>query len=259
MKFSIIIPTLNEEKTIEGCLSALQPLRNQCEIIVVDGGSIDKTRLLAAPLADKVIISALGRAKQMNTGAGNATGEVLIFLHADTRLPENAFQLIQQEIGRSRQWGRFDVQLSGSPFMLTVIARMMNWRSRLTGIATGDQVIFVTRTAFEQAGHYPEIDLMEDIAFCKALKKISPPICLQAKAVSSGRRWEYNGIYKTILLMWSLRLRYFFGADPHTLAFLYNHGLFTRFKFSSLWERIRLKRLLSLAAIFSAKAAPTKR
>ena len=236
MKFSIIIPTLNEEKTIEGCLSALQPLRNQCEIIVVDGGSIDNTRLLAAPLADKVIISALGRAKQMNTGAGQAMGEVLIFLHADTRLPENALLLIQQEISRARQWGRFNIQLGGSFFMLTVIARMMNWRSRLTGIATGDQVIFVTRTAFEQAGRYPEIKLMEDIAFCKALKKISPPVCLHAKVVSSGRRWEYNGIYKTILLMWSLRLRYFFGADPHRLAFLYNHGLFTRFKFSSLWE-----------------------
>jgi rSAM/selenodomain-associated transferase 2 len=241
MEFSIIIPTLNEEKTIESCLSALQPLRDQCEIIVVDGGSIDNTRILAAPLADKVIISALGRARQMNSGAGQSTGEVLIFLHADTRLPENALQLIQQRIGSARQWGRFDVHLSGSAFMLTVIAWMMNWRSRLTGIATGDQVIFVTRTAFEQAGRYPEIDLMEDIAFCKALKKISPPICLQAKVVSSGRRWEYNGIFKTILLMWSLRLRYFFGADPHTLAFLYNHGLLTRFKLSSLWEQMSNK------------------
>ena len=241
MEFSIIIPTLNEEKTIEGCLSALQPLRKEAEIIVVDGGSIDNTRILASSWADKVIISALGRAKQMNTGAGDATGEVLIFLHADTRLPENALQLIQQKISRARQWGRFDVHLSGSPFMLKVIARMMNWRSRLTGIATGDQVIFVTRTAFEQAGRYPEISLMEDIALCKTLKKISPPICLQAKAISSGRRWEYNGIYKTILLMWSLRLRYFFGADPHTLAFLYNHGIFTQFKLSRLWERMSKK------------------
>jgi rSAM/selenodomain-associated transferase 2 len=221
MKLSIIIPTLNEEKTIEDCLSALQPLRNDCEIIIVDGDSSDYTRIVAAPLADKVIISALGRAKQMNSGARKATGDVLIFLHADTCLPENALPLIQQEISSARLWGRFDIQLSGNHVMLKVIARMMNWRSRLTGIATGDQVIFVTRLAFEKAGQYPEINLMEDIALCKALKKISPPICLKAKVISSGRRWERNGIYKTILLMWSLRLHYFFGADPQKLAFLY--------------------------------------
>ena len=238
MKFSIIIPTLNEEKTIQSCLSALQPLRNECEIIIVDGDSIDNTRILAAPLADKVITSAKGRAKQMNNGARHATGDVLIFLHADTCLPENALQLIQQKISSASQWGRFDIQLSGNHFMLKVIAQMMNWRSRLTGIATGDQVIFVTRLAFEKAGQYPEINLMEDIALCKALKKISPPICLKAKVISSGRRWEHNGIYKTILLMWSLRLRYFFGADPQTLAFLYTNGAFTQFKFSDLWGRI---------------------
>jgi len=221
MKFSIIIPTLNEEKIIEDCLSALQPLRDDCEIIIVDGDSTDSTRIVAAPLADKVIISAKSRAKQMNNGARQATGDVLIFLHADTSLPENALQLIQQEISSARQWGRFDIRLSGNPFMLKVIARMMNWRSRLTGIATGDQVIFVTRLAFEKAGQYPEINLMEDIALCTTLKKISPPICLKDKVISSGRRWENNGIYMTILLMWSLRLRYFFGADPQTLAFLY--------------------------------------
>ena len=174
----------------------------------------------------------------MNNGARQATGDVLIFLHADTCLPENALQLIQQKISRNGQWGRFDIQLSGNHFMLKVIAQMMNWRSRLTGIATGDQVIFVTRPAFEKAGQYPEINLMEDIALCKALKKISPPICLKAKVISSGRRWEHNGIYKTILLMWSLRLRYFFGADPQKLAFLYTHGVFTQFKFSGFVGRI---------------------
>ena len=238
MKFSIIIPTLNEEKTIEGCLSALQSLRNECEIIIADGDSIDKTQILAAPLADKVIISAKGRAKQMNNGARHATGDILIFLHADTCLPKNALQIIQQEIGINGQWGRFDIQLSGNHFMLKVIAQMMNWRSRLTGIATGDQVIFVTRQAFEKAGQYPEINLMEDIALCKALKKVSPPICLTDKVISSGRRWEHNGIYKTILLMWSIRLRYYFGADPQTLAFLYSNGAFTQFNFGGLWERI---------------------
>ena len=238
MKFSIIIPTLNEEKTIQSCLLDLQPLRNCSEIIVVDGESADNTRTLAAPLAHKVTISEKGRAKQMNIGAWQATGDILIFLHADTRLPENALQLIQQKINSTRQWGRFDIQLSGNHFVLKVIACMMNWRSRLTGIATGDQVIFVTHRAFEKAGLYPEISLMEDIALCKALKKISPPICLKAKVISSGRRWERDGIYKTIFLMWSIRLRYFFGADPQTLSFLYTHGVITQFKLSDLWGRI---------------------
>ncbi|MEI6336904.1 MAG: TIGR04283 family arsenosugar biosynthesis glycosyltransferase [Methylococcaceae bacterium] len=238
MKFSIIIPTLNEEKTIQSCLLALQPLRNDCELIIVDGDSTDNTRMLAAPLADKVILSAKGRAKQMNNGAKQTTGEILIFLHADTGLPENALPLIQQKISLVRQWGRFDIQLSGNHFLLKVIAQTMNWRSRLTGIATGDQVIFVTRQAFEQAGRYPEISLMEDIALCKKLKKISPPICLTDQVISSGRRWEQNGIYRTILLMWTLRLRYFFGADPKTLVFLYTQGVFTQFKCSDLCKRL---------------------
>jgi len=234
MNFSIIIPTLNEEKTIEPCLSALQPLRNNCEIIIVDGGSTDNTIVIAGTLADKVVSSDKGRARQMNNGARYASGNVLIFLHADTSLPENALQLIQQKLNSSRKWGRFDIQLSGKHFMLKVIAQMMNWRSRLTGIATGDQVIFVTRQAFEKAGQYPEINLMEDIAICKALRKISPPICLKAKVISSGRRWERYGIYKTILLMWNIRLRYFFGADPQILAFLYTNGAFTTYKFTDL-------------------------
>jgi rSAM/selenodomain-associated transferase 2 len=225
MKFSIIIPTLNEGKTIQSCLSALQPLRNDCEIIIVDAGSNDQS-ITPTPLADKIIKSEKGRARQMNTGASHATGDILIFLHADTYLPERALQLIEQHIGGNRVWGRFDIRLSGDHFMLKVIARMMNWRSRLTGIATGDQVIFVTREAFAAAGHFPEIALMEDIALSKTLKKISPPIYINAKVTSSGRRWERYGIYSTILLMWSLRLRYFFGADPQLLAALYSRGQF---------------------------------
>lgn len=225
MKFSIIIPTLNEGKTIQSCLSALQPLRNDCEIIIVAAGSNDQA-IAPTALADKVISSAKGRARQMNLGASHTTGDVLIFLHADTYLPKHALQLIEQHLSSGRGWGRFDIQLSGDHFMLKVIARMMNWRSRLTGIVTGDQVIFVTREAFSAVGHYPEIDLMEDIALSKALKKISPPICINAKVTSSGRRWERYGIYTTILLMWSLRLRYFFGADPRLLAALYSRGQF---------------------------------
>jgi len=223
MKFSIIIPTLNEQKTIASCLLALQPLRSRCEIIIVDASN-GQTAIPVA-LADKIISSEKGRARQMNLGASHASGDILIFLHADTFLPEHALQLIERHIN-DKQWGRFGIQLSGDHFMLKVIAGMMNLRSRLTGIATGDQVIFVTKEAFTAAGQYPEIALMEDIALSMALKKISPPICLNAKVTSSGRRWERYGIYRTILLMWSLRLRYFFGADPQLLAALYSRGQF---------------------------------
>jgi rSAM/selenodomain-associated transferase 2 len=224
MYFSIIIPTLNEEYAIETCLRALQPYRDNSEIIVVDGGSQDRTTQLAQPLADKVISSQPGRARQMNLGSESANADVLIFLHADTFLPGNAINQISEALANNGQWGRFDVKLSGSHPMLKVIAWFMNWRSRLTGIATGDQVMFVGKALFESVGKYPAIPLMEDIALCKTLKKHSPPTCLKAKVTSSGRRWEKFGLIRTILLMWSLRLRYFFGADPQTLAALYDKG-----------------------------------
>jgi len=226
MKFSIIIPTLNEAANIGKCLLAMQVLRKDSEIIVVDGGSSDNTRAIAGNLADHILIAPQGRAHQMNHGAGHAQGDILLFLHADTFLPDNALALIARNIDENHQWGRFDIQLQGGHFMLKVIAQLMNWRSRLTGIATGDQAIFVTREAFAAVGHYPDIALMEDIAQCKKLKAISPPICLKAKVISSGRRWEQFGVYKTILLMWSLRLRYWCGASPQTLASLYRGGKF---------------------------------
>jgi rSAM/selenodomain-associated transferase 2 len=226
MNFSIIIPTLNEALSIKQCLMALQPLRECCEIIVVDGGSMDNTEKLAKPLVDKLIASEKGRAIQMNAGVENAKGNILIFLHADTFLPPEALTQIAQTIGHKRQWGRFDVELRGSHTMLKMIAFFMNWRSRITGIATGDQVIFVNKQLFESVGHYPVIPLMEDIALCKKLKKISQPVCLKTRVISSGRRWEQFGVFKTIVLMWSLRLRYFFGADPQILALLYSRGRF---------------------------------
>lgn len=219
---SIIIPTLNEESNIRACLVALQSFKEQSEIIIVDGGSSDRTVGISKSLADKVIVSAKGRAKQMNAGAAQARGETLVFLHADTLLPQNSLELLSQI---DKGWGRFDIQLKGKVAMLKVVATLMNWRSRLTGIATGDQVIFVNKKLFNEVGGYSDIALMEDINLCAKLRKISSPICLDAKVISSGRRWEQFGVFKTIVLMWSLRIRYFFGESPETLSLLYSRGL----------------------------------
>jgi rSAM/selenodomain-associated transferase 2 len=227
MTFSIIIPTLNEAEGIKACLLALQPLRLQCEIIIADGGSTDGTRIKALALADKITLSAASRAQQMNTGAAQAKGEILIFLHADTLLPEHALNIIQQHLSISNaRWGRFDIRLDNPHILLKMVATLINWRSRLTGIASGDQVIFVNRAVFFEIGGYADIELMEDIALCHRLKKISLPLCLSAKVTSSARRWERNGIGKTILLMWWLRLRYYLGAKPSALAQLYRAGAF---------------------------------
>jgi rSAM/selenodomain-associated transferase 2 len=225
VKFSIIIPTLNEENIIQTSLLALQGLRNDCEIILVDGGSQDKTLELVANCADKVVSSKKGRAVQMNEGAHQASGDILIFLHCDTFLPINALPAIKNAINKQQHWGRFDVQFNSRHFIFKIIAQMMNWRSRWTGIATGDQVIFMTRPIFNAVGGFPEISLMEDVAICKLLKLVSPPACLPLKATSSSRRWEINGILRTIVLMWTLRLFYFLGKDPNKLAELYSRGL----------------------------------
>ncbi len=221
MKFSIIIPTLNEQTMIKDCLLALQVYRAEAELIVVDGGSHDATYQMAQSLADKVLKTAAGRALQMNAGAACANGEILIFLHADTQLPCNALARIAEGLNPTTGWGRFDIALQGTAFVLKIIAWMMNWRSRLTGIATGDQVIFVRKTVFEQLGAYPDLALMEDIALSARLKKYSKPLCLKDKVISSGRRWERFGILSTILLMWGLRLGYFLGIDTKTLARIY--------------------------------------
>ena len=183
-------------------------------MIVADGGSEDGTRGLAAPLADRVILAPRGRAAQMNAGAAAATGGAFVFLHADTRLPAGADDLIFRSLEKY-SWGRFDVRIDAVHPLLRVVAFAMNLRSRLTGIATGDQAIFVRREAFRG---FPEIALMEDVAFSKAMKRRSRPACLREVAVTSGRRWERNGVLRTVLLMWRLRLAYFLGASPDELA-----------------------------------------
>lgn len=223
---SIVVPVLNEAGTIRDKLAALQPLRMAgAEVIVVDGGSADDTVALAAEGADRVLSAARGRAVQMNAGASAARGEILLFLHADTALPEGALTQMQEGLTQQadKAWGRFDVTIDGASSLLPLVAAMMSLRSRLTGIATGDQAMFVRRDAFEAAGRFPEIPLMEDIALSRALKKISRPVCLRAKVRTSGRRWDKNGPLRTILLMWRLRLAYFLGADPARLALRYGY------------------------------------
>lgn len=216
---SIVIPVLNEALNIVATLEALLPLRKRgVEIIVVDGGSADETAVLATPLADRVITSARGRATQMNAGASTAHGNVLLFLHADTQLPADADRLIREGLAQShRAWGRFDVTIDGTHPLLPVVAAIMNARSRLTGITTGDQAMFMTRGAFNAAGGFSDIALMEDIEFARRLKRVTPPLCLRERVKTSGRRWEERGVLRTIVLMWWLRLAYFFGADPKTL------------------------------------------
>lgn len=223
MRISIILPVLDEAAGIVDQLKALQSLRRQGhEVIVVDGGSADGTAELARPLADRVQSAPRGRSLQMNAGAAEARGEVLLFLHADTRLPERALDEVTAALSKADcGWGRFDVSIEGRHPMLRVVASLMNVRSRLTGIATGDQAVFVTRAAFERAGGFPPIALMEDIALSVALKRISRPACLRARVTTSGRRWEKHGIGRTIVRMWRLRLAYFFGVEPARLARAY--------------------------------------
>jgi rSAM/selenodomain-associated transferase 2 len=223
-KLSIVMPVLDEAAQIVARLQALQALRAQgVELLVVDGGSADGTAALAAPLADRVLLAPRGRAAQMNAGAAASTGEVLLFLHVDTALPADARQAMLDAMAAGAQWGRFDVRIAGRHPLLRVVAAMMNWRSRLSGIATGDQAIFVRRELFQNVGGYPELPLMEDIALSAALKRSAAPACLRQTVVTSGRRWETHGVLRTMLLMWWLRAAFYFGADPARLALRYGY------------------------------------
>jgi rSAM/selenodomain-associated transferase 2 len=225
LKLSIIVPVLDEEAGIAAALTALAPFRARgAELIVVDGGSRDRTAALARPLADHVIAAPRGRGAQLNAGAATASGDVFLFLHADTRLPPDADRMVLDGLNNSSwQWGRFDVRIEGKGPLLALVAGLMNWRSLATGIATGDQAMFATRAAFAQAGGFADIPLMEDIELSKRLKRVSRPLCLAARVTTSGRRWQERGAIRTILLMWQLRLAYFLGAEPAALARRYGY------------------------------------
>ncbi len=222
MKISIIIPTLNEAEAIIASLQGLQYLRHLGhEVIVADGGSLDSTLSLAMPYIDAKVLSDKGRAKQLNAGTRIANGDVLLFLHADTLLPENIESILLEALSLGFSWGRFDVRLSGQQFMFRIIEKMINIRSRVSGIATGDQAIFIRKDVFAEEGGFPEIALMEDIAMSKRLKKRSRPFCSRVRVITSSRRWEDQGIWKTIFLMWCLRLAYLCGVKSDRLAQLY--------------------------------------
>lgn len=220
MCVSVIIPALNEGDTVVATLRSLEPVRARGgEIIVVDGASDDDTVEQARPRADRVLEGPRGRARQMNAGAAVARGDVLWFVHADTVVDAAAADELTQALARgTREWGRFGVRLSGRQPLLRVVERLMNLRSRVTGIATGDQGLFVRRAVFEAIGGFPDQPLMEDVALSRLLRARGRPACLPARLVTSGRRWETNGVWRTIVLMWALRWAYWRGADAAELA-----------------------------------------
>ncbi len=226
MRLSIVVPVLNEAEGIEGFLHQFDAARRDGhEVIVVDGGSDDETVLRARPWCDVLLASAPGRAQQMQIGVNAASGDALWFVHADTLLRPGTFRSVVAALGRERRtWGRFNVRLSGRHWMFRVIERMINLRSQLSGIATGDQAMFVVRSALTRVGGIPAQALLEDVELSKRLKREGRPICLTEKLTTSSRRWETHGIWRTIVLMWELRFRYFLGADPERLRGQYYGG-----------------------------------
>ena len=224
MRLSIIIPVLNEQRTIAATLADLDRVE-AAEVIVVDGGSTDRTAESVRATSARLVVSPRGRAMQMNAGARQAAGDVLLFLHADTKLPAGASRDIHECMADARcAGGRFDIRLDSTRPLLRLVGRMISLRSRLTRVATGDQAIFVRRAVFERLGGFPEIPLMEDVAFSRALKKEGSIACLRARVTSSARRWEQHGPVRTILLMWVLKLLYLAGVPPARLKRLYGEA-----------------------------------
>lgn len=233
MRLSVVIPVLNEAERISSCLELLQPMRRRGhEVIVVDGGSTDATRSLAMPLCTRVLRSRRGRAAQMNLGARFASGDTFVFLHVDSRLPDNAEQLLAGLLDGTPTdgkpgWGWFDVQLSGQSPVFRIVAALMNSRARLSSVCTGDQALYVSSALFAEVGGFPDISLMEDIAISRNLGTVAKPRPLSARAITSSRRWETRGVTRTILQMWRLRLLYFLGVSPDRLAAMYYPSLYT--------------------------------
>lgn len=221
MNISVILPVLNEARSIAATLAALAPLQ-PFETIVVDGGSQDRTCDIAREFAVRIVDAERGRARQMNRGAQAARGDVLLFLHADTCLPATAFADIAAALSDARYLGgRFDVALDGSHWLLPVIGRLISYRSRVSKVGTGDQALFVRRDVFQRIGGFEDIPLMEDIALCRTLKRLGGVACLRSRVVTSARRWEADGVWRTIFRMWTLKLLYLSGVSPVRLKQFY--------------------------------------
>ena len=223
-RLSVVVPVLNEIEALPELLRHLSRLDQsnviKHDIVLVDGGSNDGTVQATTQAGFRVVSSPKGRARQMNAGASATSSDILLFLHADTRLPEGALEQVYSALGQADQpsWGRFDVRITGDAFMLKIVARMMNLRSRITGIATGDQAMFIHRSLFDQVGGFPDQPLMEDVELSQRLCRIKRPVCLRSRVVTSGRRWIDNGVWKTIVLMWQLRWAYWRGVPAEQLA-----------------------------------------
>ncbi len=226
MAIGVVIPVLNEWQRVESLLEKAEEW-HVGEVIFVDGGSTDGTQDILDALGAHWIASRQGRALQMNEAARRVRGDILVFLHADTDVGEDAFKLISVLFERYPDivGGRFDVRLSGKGVMFRVIEFMINLRSRLTRISTGDQAMFVRRDVFESLGGFPEQPILEDIEFSRRLKRAGHVICLRNKVVTSSRRWEQHGIFRTVLLMWKIRLFYWFGVSPDRLAKMYRNDV----------------------------------
>lgn len=220
----IVVPVLNEASGLAARLLELEQFRRRgAHVVVVDGGSDDDSLAIARARADLAFVAPHGRAAQMNAGAAACPADMLLFLHADTRLPANADAVVARALRGPFAWGRFDVRIDSRRPALRLVERMMNLRSRVTGIATGDHSMFVRHDLFRAVGGFPDIPLMEDIALSRHLLSHGRPACLREQVVTSARRWERAGICRTVFLMWRLRAAYFFGADPARLALRYGY------------------------------------
>lgn len=218
---SIIMPVLNEAAVLANAASSLQRLQRHAQLLIVDGGSRDDSARLASAITPLLVQTAPGRALQMNAGAARASGDYLIFLHCDTVLPDDFSSFIATLKQSSPDWGFFAISLEPRIPGLAVVARFMNWRSRLTAVATGDQAIFVRRELFLAIGGYADIPLMEDVELSKRLRRRSRPLIWRSPVQTSSRRWQARGLLRTVLLMWSLRLQYFLGVSPQRLHHRY--------------------------------------
>jgi rSAM/selenodomain-associated transferase 2 len=206
MKLTVVVPALNDAAHIVATLTPLASLRARgVEVLVADGGSTDNTVTLARPWADKVFPAPQGRARQLNAGAARARGDVLLFLHADTRLPPKALQAIKQAVADGHHWGRFDVRVDGQARLLHWVASLMNRHSRLSGLASVDQAIFVTRKAFQRVGGFPDRPHREDVDLSRRLRRLGRPACLDQTVRTTGWRWQQRGLWRTLVLAWQLR------------------------------------------------------